>query len=171
MKKKFEYESVEELAACKKTQNINDLHDESLTPGERMADRLADFAGSWTFIMIFVCILIIWIIVNSIQLISKPFDPYPYILLNLILSCIAAMQAPVIMMSQNRQEKKDRIRAEHDYEVNMKAEILIEELINKLKSLEAKQDELIINLNSTIVNVNDRLDENTDKTRAGSDKD
>lgn len=158
MKKGFEYTSLEELAACKKTQNINDLHEESLTRGERMADKMADFAGSWTFIMIFMGILFLWITMNSIQLLANPFDPFPFILLNLILSCIAALQAPVIMMSQNRQEKKDRIRAEHDYEINMKAEILIEELINKLTSLEKKQDEIIINLNSTIYNISDRPD-------------
>ncbi len=154
MKKELEYKSIEELAACKKSRNINDLHEESLTTGERMADKLADFAGSWTFISIFVSVLIVWIIINSIQLFAKPFDPFPFILLNLILSCVAALQAPVIMMSQNRQEKKDRIRAEHDYEINLKSEILIEELINKLKSLEQKQDEIIINFNKTTYNVN-----------------
>lgn len=168
MKKEFEYKSVEELAACKKTQNINDLHEESLTRGEKMADKMADFAGSWTFILIFMGILVLWITINSVQLLAGPFDPFPFILLNLILSCIAALQAPVIMMSQNRQEKKDRIRAEHDYEINMKAEILIEELINKLASLEKKQDEIIINLNSTIYNVNNRPVEQKDNLKIES---
>lgn len=162
MKKEFEYKSIKELAAEKRSKNINELHDESLTVGEKMADKLADFAGSWKFITIFGCIIFVWILINSIQLIMKSFDPYPFILLNLILSCLAALQAPVIMMSQNRQEKKDRIRAEHDYEINLKAEILIEELINKLESLEQKQDEIIINFNKTIYNVNNETAANNE---------
>ncbi len=146
MTKKLEYNSIKELAACKKTQNINDLHKESLTYGDKMADKMADFAGSWKFIIIFVGILVAWIAMNAIQLIANPFDPYPFILLNLLLSCLAAIQAPVIMMSQNRQEKKDRLRAEHDYEINMKAEILIEEILNKLDALEQSQAELVRSL-------------------------
>jgi len=156
-KKEFKYDSIEELAKSKKSKNINDVHNDSLTTGERMADNLADFAGSWKFIIIFSCVLFVWIAANSIMLLfSSAFDPYPFILLNLILSCLAAIQAPVIMMSQNRQEKKDRIRAEHDYEINMKAEILIEELINKLATLEKKQDEIIINFNKTVYNVENK---------------
>lgn len=162
MKKDFEYKSIKELAAEKRSKNINEVHEESLTVGEKMADKLADFAGSWKFITIFGCIIFVWIVINSIQLIMKSFDPYPFILLNLILSCLAALQAPVIMMSQNRQEKKDRIRAEHDYEINLKAEILIEELINKLESLEQKQDEIIINFNKNIYNMNNETAANNE---------
>lgn len=103
--------------------------------GDRLADRIAEFGGSWTFIIIFLSVLISWITFNSKYFLSKPFDPYPYILLNLVLSCIAALQAPIIMMSQNRQEKKDRERAENDYQINIKAEAEIEELQEKLDFL------------------------------------
>jgi uncharacterized membrane protein len=136
IKKVTEVENVEELASMRQSQNINVVHEETFSIGDRIADRMAEFAGSWTFILSFLSILILWITLNSVQLLFHSFDPFPFILLNLVLSCVAAMQAPVIMMSQNRQEKKDRIRAEHDYEVNLKAEILIEEILKRLKSLE-----------------------------------
>ena len=108
---------------------------EHYTFGERLSDRIATFGGSWTFIIIFLIVLAIWITVNSYVLIARPFDPFPFILMNLILSCIAALQAPVIMMSQNRQEKKDRVRAEHDYKVNLKAELEIRHLHEKMDHL------------------------------------
>lgn len=104
------------------------------TIGQRAADRLAKFVGSWSFVVIFCAIIVIWICLNIIML-AKPFDPYPFILLNLTLSCVAAIQAPLIMMSQNRQEEKDRIRAENDYKVNLKTEIIIEDLHNKIDML------------------------------------
>jgi len=125
------------------SKNVNELHDKSLTFGERLSDSLADFAGSWTFIIIFVSILMTWIVINTTNLNIKHFDNYPFILLNLLLSCIAALQAPVIMMSQNRQEKRDRIQAEHDYEINLKSEILIEDIIGRLERLEENQKEMI----------------------------
>lgn len=100
-----------------------------------MADRLADFGGSWLFIGIFCGTLAIWIIMNSVVMLMKPFDPYPYIFLNLILSCLAAIQAPVILMSQNRQEARDRIQAEHDYRINLKAELEIRHLHEKIDHL------------------------------------
>ncbi len=100
-----------------------------------MADRVATFGGSWNFILIFGSVLLVWIAVNSIALLSKPFDPFPFILLNLVLSCLAAIQAPVIFMSQNRQEAKDRLRAENDYRVNLKAELEIRHLHAKLDLL------------------------------------
>jgi uncharacterized membrane protein len=103
--------------------------------GERLSDKIASFGGSWTFIIIFLLVLAAWITVNSYVLLAKPFDPFPFILMNLILSCIAALQAPVIMMSQNRQEKKDRIHAEHDYKVNLKAELEIRHLHEKMDHL------------------------------------
>ena len=121
----------------------------NLTFGEKMADRIALFAGSWTFIGIFLGVLAVWIFINSMALLIKPFDPFPYILMNLILSCIAALQAPVIMMSQNRQEKKDRLRAEHDYEINLKAEILIENIIKRLEKIEQNQASLVERLLGT----------------------
>ena len=125
----------EELIAS----NINVEFDRQLTRGERIADKVAAFGGSWVFISLFAAILVGWIVVNSVSLLSHPFDPYPYILLNLVLSCIAAVQAPVIMMSQNRQEDKDRLRGEHDYRVNLKAEIEIRHIIAKLDQLVTHQ--------------------------------
>jgi len=121
----------EELVA----RNINEEFEGTLTLGERLADRLADFGGSWTFISIFMAMLVIWMGINTWVLLEKPFDPYPYILLNLVLSCLAAIQAPVIMMSQNRQEAKDRLRSEHDYQINLKAEIEIRKLHEKIDHL------------------------------------
>jgi len=112
----------------------------NLTPGQKAADGLAKFAGSWGFIIIFFFILMIWIVTN-IVLLSKPFDPYPFILMNLILSCLAAIQAPIIMMSQNRQEEKDRLRAKNDFKVNLKAEIIIEDLHQKVDALIEQQRE------------------------------
>jgi uncharacterized membrane protein len=117
------------------SRNINVEFERKLTLGERMADNLATYAGSWRFIIIFFALLMIWVAVNTVALIQKPFDPYPFILLNLILSCIAAIQAPVIMMSQNRQEAKDRLRSEYDYRVNLKAELEIRQLHEKMDHL------------------------------------
>ena len=111
---------------------------EKYTLGQRAADTIAKFAGSWAFIFSFAGVLILWMVVNAI-LATKAFDPYPFILLNLVLSCVAAIQAPLIMMSQNRQEEKDRHRAENDYKVNLKTEIMIEDLYDKVNSILAKQ--------------------------------
>ena len=111
------------------------------TLGQRAADVIAKFAGSWAFIFSFTGVLVIWMIVNTL-LAAKAFDPYPFILLNLVLSCVAAIQAPLIMMSQNRQEEKDRRRAENDYKVNLKTEIMIEDLYDKVNAILAKQSAL-----------------------------
>jgi len=123
------------------SRNINREFDEKLTFGQRLADRVAAFGGSWTFILIFCFILLAWVTLNSLILLHRGgvFDPYPYILLNLVLSMIAALQAPVIMMSQNRQAAKDRLDAAHDYEVNLKAELEIMLLHEKLDSLREQQ--------------------------------
>ncbi len=115
--------------------NVEAEYAQALTFGERLSDGIAAFGGSWRFIIIFMAILVVWIAINSYILLARPFDPYPFILLNLVLSCVAAMQAPVIMMSQNRQESKDRMRAEHDYQVNLKAEIEIRQLHIKLDQM------------------------------------
>lgn len=124
--------------------NINKEADDKRTPGEKIADQVAAFGGSWTFIFIFGGILMIWVILNSFILLNRAFDPYPYILLNLFLSMIAALQAPIIMMSQNRQASRDRLDAAHDYEVNMKAEMEIRFLHEKLDNLrEQKWAELV----------------------------
>ncbi len=114
---------------------------EKYSLGQRAADSIAKFAGSWAFIFSFTGVLILWMIVNAI-LAAKAFDPYPFILLNLVLSCVAAIQAPLIMMSQNRQEQKDRRRAENDYKVNLKTEIMIEDLYDKVNIILAKQLQL-----------------------------
>lgn len=126
--------------------NINTEFDEQLTVGQRLADNVAKFGGSWTFISIFAIILLAWVVLNSIILARyhDAFDPYPYILLNLFLSMLASIQAPIIMMSQNRQAAKDRLDAAHDYEVNLKAEMEIETLHQKLDELrEQKWAELV----------------------------
>jgi len=124
------------------SKDTSKTHKKNLTFGDKMADSLAQFAGSWIFILTFLAILILWIIFNVISK-KYTFDPFPFILLNLVLSCIAAIQAPVIMMSQNRQEEKDRIRAKNDYEVNLKSEIIVEDLHYKIDEL-IKNQELIL---------------------------
>jgi uncharacterized membrane protein len=125
-------------------QNIRQRKDEQLTPGQRLADRVARFGGSWKFISWFAAILFIWIIINLLLTGRSRFDPYPFILLNLVLSCLAAIQAPVIMMSQNRQEEKDRERNENDYLVNLKAEIEIRTLHQKIDLLMQEQFKQLI---------------------------
>jgi uncharacterized membrane protein len=110
-----------------------------LTFGERLSDRIAEFGGSWRFIIIFGAVLVCWIALNAAALANRGFDPYPFILLNLILSCLAAIQAPVIMMSQNRAEARDRLRAENDYKVNLKAELEIRHLHEKVDHLLRRQ--------------------------------
>jgi uncharacterized membrane protein len=117
-----------------------------LTTGQRLADRVTAFGGSWRFITLFAAVLFLWIIVNSVVLIIRPFDPYPYIFLNLILSCLAAVQAPVIMMSQIRQETRDRLHAMHDYQVNLKAELEIRHLHQKIDHLLSHQWERLVEI-------------------------
>jgi uncharacterized membrane protein len=114
--------------------------------GERMADRVAAFGGSWPFILIFLGVLVIWIAINVAGLLRAPFDPYPFILLNLVLSCIAALQAPIIMMSQRRQETKDRLRGENDYTVNLKAELEIRQLHEKIDHQLAHQWQRLVEM-------------------------
>lgn len=114
-------------------------YQKSLTFGERVADNIADFGGSWTFILTFLAFIAVWIGINVVEIFRMRFDDYPFILLNLILSCVAAIQAPIIMMSQNRQESKDRLRAQNDYQVNLKAEREIRELGLKIEELIALQ--------------------------------
>jgi len=121
------------------SQNPDDEIGEAATFGERMADHVATFGGSWTFIISFTATLMVWIVVNVIGLMVQPFDPYPFILLNLVLSSLAALQAPIIMMSQRRQETKDRMRAENDYRVNLKAELEIRQLHEKMDHQLAQQ--------------------------------
>ena len=128
------------------SENIKDEMDGELTFGEKFADRVALFGGSWHFIISFFVFIILWMVTNLWILTVKPFDPFPFILLNLILSCIAAIQAPIIMMSQNRQEQKDRIRGEHDYKINLKAEL-------EIKLLSEKIDHLLVNQNKKLLEI------------------
>jgi uncharacterized membrane protein len=134
---------------------------EIITQGQKISDKVARFGGSWAFIISFFVILIIWIVYNSLAPLGKNFDPYPFILMNLILSCIAALQAPIIMMSQNRQEEKDRQRSENDYLINLKAELeirslhqkidlLLEEQIKVLFDSQAKQLEILKSIEKKI---------------------
>lgn len=128
------------------SENIQDEIEAKLTLGQRVADKVAAFGGSWTFIITFFAFLIIWMAINIWVFTAKPFDPYPFILLNLILSCLAAIQAPIIMMSQNRQEQKDRQRNEHDYKINLKAEL-------EIKLLSEKMDHLLVHQNKKLLEI------------------
>lgn len=138
-------EEVLNLLADSKISVRQESGKEKYTLGQRAADTIAKFAGSWAFIFSFTGVLVFWMVVNVV-LASKAFDPYPFILLNLVLSCVAAVQAPLIMMSQNRQEEKDRLRAENDYKVNLKTEIMIEDLYDKVNAILANQSSLEKNL-------------------------
>ena len=124
--------------------NIEESLDKELTIGQKIADKVASFGGSWTFILSFTIFLVLWMIANVLILTRKPFDPYPFILLNLLLSTLAAIQAPVIMMSQNRQEEKDRKRGQNDYKINLKSEL-------EIKLLHEKKDHLILSQNKRIM--------------------
>ncbi|ASS48036.1 MAG: hypothetical protein A3D31_00900 [Candidatus Fluviicola riflensis] len=126
--------------------NLDDDDNEDATFGQRVADKVATFGGSWTFIISFGIFLLLWIASNIVLLSNKGFDPYPFILLNLILSCIAALQAPVIMMSQNRREEKDRERAKNDYMINLKSELEIRMLHEKIDHLTIHQHEQIMEM-------------------------
>lgn len=130
------------------------------TFGERVSDKIATFGGSWKFIFIFAFILFVWIGINSYVLLSKPFDPFPFILLNLILSCIAAIQAPVIMMSQNRQEDRDRKRAEADYKINLKSELELRQLHQKVDHLLIQQWERMVEIQELQLEVLEELRKN-----------
>jgi uncharacterized membrane protein len=141
------------------SRNINREFESSLTLGERFADRLANFGGSWTFIGIFMAMMVIWMGINSFVHVEKPFDPFPFILLNLVLSCLAAVQAPVIMMSQNRQEAKDRLRVEHDFEINLKAEIEIRKLHERMDHLLMHQWQHLMDIQQLQVNMMEEINQ------------
>ena len=151
------------------TRHVGEALSEQQTVGQRVADRVASFGGSWPFIFIFGAVLFTWITINSLILLTghHPFDPYPYILLNLVLSMLAAIQAPVIMMSQNRQGVKDRIQANHDYEINLKAEVEIMNLGEKLDDLrEHRWAELIAIQENQIKLLKDLFEQRLDGTGA-----
>lgn len=139
------------------SENSDDEYDRSLTAGQRAADVIARFGGSWAFIGTFAAVLIAWITINSVALFVRHFDPFPFILLNLCLSSLAAVQAPVIMMSQNRQESRDRTRAEHDYQVNLKAEMEIRHLHEKVDHLLTHQWERLTEIQQIQVDLLNEL--------------
>lgn len=124
--------STDELIRTHVARNVNVEQEERMTFGDRLADRVADFGGSWAFIISFLMLVSVWIVLNLSVVVARPFDPHPFTLLNLVLAMIASLQAPVIMMSQNRQAEKDRLKAELDYRINLKAELELESLHRKV---------------------------------------
>jgi uncharacterized membrane protein len=149
-KEKGEFTKLEEdvISRIKSSQSISSMasyleEDRDLTFGERMADKIAAIGGSWAFIISFLVFIFLWMLLNSIIIIFD-FDPYPYIFLNLVLSCMSAIQAPVILMSQNRQDTKDRARAKHDYQINLKAELEIQQLHEKIDHLLINQGQRLL---------------------------
>lgn len=141
----------------------NSEKNEKISFGQKAADAVARFAGSWAFIFSFIAIMLIWMILN-ILLDVKAFDAYPFILLNLVLSCIAAVQAPLIMMSQNRQETKDRKRAENDYKVNLKSELIIDELYKKIEQVSEMQKKILRLLDASSENNEKDTEHNSDSS-------
>lgn len=148
--------------------------EEKITFGQKAADAVARFAGSWAFIFSFIAVMVIWMVMN-VLLAAKAFDAYPFILLNLVLSCIAAVQAPLIMMSQNRQEAKDRKRAENDYRVNLKSEFVIDALYKKLESVSEMQKKIFKKLEALsggeTINAADESLSYKEKTEINENKD
>ncbi len=141
------------------SENIEKQFDQKWTYGERLSDKIAVFGGSWRFIILFSSFMAIWILLNSLLLIFHPFDPYPFILLNLILSTLAALQAPIIMMSQNRQEAKDRLRSQHDYQVNLKAELEIRNLQEKVDHLLTHQWDRLVQIQEIQIELLNEINE------------
>ena len=140
-------------------EDINRTYDVELTFGQRTADRVANFGGSWRFLSLFAAFIVFWISANVASFLWHPFDIYPFILLNLMLSCLAAVQAPVILMSQNRQEARDRLRAEHDYQVNLKAEIEVRQLNMKMDELLLHQWQRLLEIQQVQVELMEELSE------------
>lgn len=145
------------------SENIHKTFTGKLTLGQRLADKIAAFGGSWTFIITFFSLLLAWVVLNTINVFIKPFDPYPFIFLNLMLSCIAAIQAPIIMMSQNRQSEKDRMNAEHDYMVNLKSELEIRIVQEKIDHMRTKQWERLIEIQQVQLDLLQELAEKKEK--------
>ena len=150
----IEFTDEELIQQLTMTEIVENNSNEKTTFGQKAADAVAKFAGSWAFIFSFVAVMVIWMIVNVV-LSTKAFDAYPFILLNLVLSCIAAVQAPLIMMSQNRQEVKDRKRAENDYKINLKNELIIDDLHKKIELILENQKKILKELDNKENNKND----------------
>jgi uncharacterized membrane protein len=140
--KDIDEELIHDLVSGKVSKDINKIHEEKLTIGDIASDKISDFVGSWPFILWGLGLIALWIIIN-IAAYTKHFDPYPFILLNLFLSCLAGIQAPIIMMAQNRQEEKDRLRAKNDYKVNLKSEIIVEDLHYKVDQIMKNQEDIL----------------------------
>jgi len=156
----LERQVVESLAREETVaENVEETWEDRRTFGERIADLVADFGGSWNFIISFFVVLIVWMAFNVWAASGKVFDPYPFILLNLVLSCLAAIQAPIIMMSQNRQEAKDRLRSENDYKVNLKAELEIRHLHEKIDHLINRQWERLAEIQQIQLEIMEDLSE------------
>lgn len=149
-----EFTDEELIQQLTMTEIVENNSNEKTTFGQKAADAVAKFAGSWAFIFSFVAVMVIWMIVNVV-LSTKAFDAYPFILLNLVLSCIAAVQAPLIMMSQNRQEVKDRKRAENDFKINLKNELIIDDLHKKIELILENQKKILKELDNKENNKND----------------
>lgn len=149
-----EFTDEELIQQLTMTEIVENNSNEKTTFGQKAADAVAKFAGSWAFIFSFVAVMVIWMTVNVV-LSTKAFDAYPFILLNLVLSCIAAVQAPLIMMSQNRQEVKDRKRAENDYKINLKNELIIDDLHKKIELILENQKKILKELDNKENNKND----------------
>ncbi|HEY2800479.1 MAG TPA: DUF1003 domain-containing protein [Chthoniobacterales bacterium] len=167
----LDQEVVESLRAHEiLSENIGKQFETKLTFGERLSDQIASFGGSWTFIMLFGGVLVIWIIINTAILATRAFDPYPFILMNLILSCLAALQAPIIMMSQNRSAARDRASAENDYKVNLKAELEIRHLHEKLDHLLRKQYNRLFEIQQIQIELLEGLNEKRQSVRPAGDR-
>lgn len=145
------------------SRNVDASYEIKSSWGERLSDKIAQFGGSWPFIMIFLSFIGIWMIINIVILANRSFDPYPFILLNLVLSCIAALQAPVIMMSQNRQEAKDRDRSLHDYQINLKAEVEIRRLHDKMDHLLNQQGMRMLEIQQIQMDMMEEISKNMKK--------
>ncbi len=139
---KDEEEMLDLLVNSPITVDVDKENDEKMTFGDKVADKLSEVAGSWTFIILFCAFLLLWIIINGVVLVNA-IDPYPFILLNLLLSCLAALQAPIIMMSQNRQAKKDMIRNKNDYHTDLKSELILEQLHDHIEKVLQNQNKIL----------------------------
>ncbi len=148
--KKDKEDIIDLLADSSVAVDVDKEEERNLTFGEKMADKISEIAGSWTFIFLFIFFLITWIVLNTIILTDKEIDPYPFILLNLLLSCISALQAPIIMMSQNRASKKDSLRNQNDYKIDLKSELILEDLHHKVETLINNQNRLLNILDKAI---------------------
>jgi uncharacterized membrane protein len=159
--------ATNELVQSLASKNVNEEIEERLTFGERLSDKIAELGGSWVFITAFMIFLGLWMLANTIQLWFKPFDEFPFIFLNLMLSCLAALQAPIIMMSQNRAQKKDRLKAELDYQVNLKSELMLQQLHVKFDELRGNEiHDIHSALTARIEHLKERLEELENHTRS-----